>query len=306
MINLHDIRYLRIGTPISRARSIRDRDRRLAAGRARRQGRLFPQRQGRGARRHARPHAGLFRGRSRRSAIGFDLIDPDDLDAVGAELENAGHPVHLGTREECERAASRPSSRRGSERQQDRDRGAARITAACAISRRATPASPASAISGSTPTNAARDEAFWTRLCNARVSDWIGDAPLLRIATAHHSLALFPAHAQRRAAHQPSGRGHRRRDALLVLPQGEGREDPARSRAPSALDRGHALFPRAGRHGLRVFVGVKHIMPERGSDLPAAPIPASTSTPSACGARCPIPSCPPSRRRSSPTRRSAP
>ncbi len=39
----------------------------------------------------------------------------------------------------------------------------------------------------------ARDEAFWTRICNARVSDWIGDAPLLRIATAHHSLALFPA-----------------------------------------------------------------------------------------------------------------
>src|SRR6266850_2514646 len=40
--------------------------------------------------------------------------------------------------------------------------------------------------------NASRDEAFWTRLLNARVSDWIGDAPLLRIGTIHHTLALFP------------------------------------------------------------------------------------------------------------------
>jgi 2,3-dihydroxy-p-cumate/2,3-dihydroxybenzoate 3,4-dioxygenase len=40
--------------------------------------------------------------------------------------------------------------------------------------------------------NAARDERFWTKLMNARVSDWIGEAPLLRIGTVHHSLALFP------------------------------------------------------------------------------------------------------------------
>jgi 2,3-dihydroxy-p-cumate/2,3-dihydroxybenzoate 3,4-dioxygenase len=40
--------------------------------------------------------------------------------------------------------------------------------------------------------NAAKDEAFWTGLCNGRVSDWIGEAPLIRISTVHHSLALFP------------------------------------------------------------------------------------------------------------------
>ena len=38
-----------------------------------------------------------------------------------------------------------------------------------------------------------RDEKFWTKLCNARVSDWLGDAPLLRISTCHHSIAIFPA-----------------------------------------------------------------------------------------------------------------
>jgi 2,3-dihydroxy-p-cumate/2,3-dihydroxybenzoate 3,4-dioxygenase len=37
-----------------------------------------------------------------------------------------------------------------------------------------------------------RDEQFWTQVCNARVSDRIGDAPLLRIDEVHHSIALFP------------------------------------------------------------------------------------------------------------------
>src|SRR4029450_10215683 len=41
-------------------------------------------------------------------------------------------------------------------------------------------------------TDAARDEAFWTRVCNARVSRRTGPAPLLRIDAVHHKLALFP------------------------------------------------------------------------------------------------------------------
>jgi len=40
--------------------------------------------------------------------------------------------------------------------------------------------------------DAARDEAFWTQVCNARVSDRVGDAPLLRINEVHHSIAMFP------------------------------------------------------------------------------------------------------------------
>jgi len=38
-----------------------------------------------------------------------------------------------------------------------------------------------------------RDEKFWTETCNARVSDWIGPAALLRIDPVHHRIALFPA-----------------------------------------------------------------------------------------------------------------
>jgi 2,3-dihydroxy-p-cumate/2,3-dihydroxybenzoate 3,4-dioxygenase len=41
-------------------------------------------------------------------------------------------------------------------------------------------------------TEARRDERFWTGFCNARVSDRIGYAPLLRIDPVHHKLALFP------------------------------------------------------------------------------------------------------------------
>ena len=37
-----------------------------------------------------------------------------------------------------------------------------------------------------------RDEAFWTDVLGARVSDRIGDAPLLRIDAVHHRIALFP------------------------------------------------------------------------------------------------------------------
>lgn len=37
-----------------------------------------------------------------------------------------------------------------------------------------------------------RDEKLWTQTFNARVSDWIGESPLLRINPVHHQIALFP------------------------------------------------------------------------------------------------------------------
>lgn len=37
-----------------------------------------------------------------------------------------------------------------------------------------------------------RDEKFWTGVCSAKVSDWIGEAALLRIDEVHHKIALFP------------------------------------------------------------------------------------------------------------------
>jgi 2,3-dihydroxy-p-cumate/2,3-dihydroxybenzoate 3,4-dioxygenase len=40
--------------------------------------------------------------------------------------------------------------------------------------------------------NAKRDEQFWTEMLGAKVSDRIGEAPLLRIDEVHHKIALFP------------------------------------------------------------------------------------------------------------------
>jgi 2,3-dihydroxy-p-cumate/2,3-dihydroxybenzoate 3,4-dioxygenase len=42
-------------------------------------------------------------------------------------------------------------------------------------------------------TAVAKDEELWTEVLGARVSDWAGSAPYLRIDGAHHRLALFPA-----------------------------------------------------------------------------------------------------------------
>ena len=45
---------------------------------------------------------------------------------------------------------------------------------------------------GLNTTDPRRDEAFWCTVLNARVSDRIGEAPLLRIDAVHHKIALFP------------------------------------------------------------------------------------------------------------------
>ena len=193
MINLHDIRYVRLGT--------RDLDSTIEFA-TNIVGLQLVAREGKAAyfrsdkvevRGDTRDHTLVyFEGDPTDHTIGFELINPADLDAVGAELEKAGHPVHFGTKEECEQrrvkafiASTDPSGNKieilarpfysGVRYFPARDAG---ITHFSHI--------------GLNSINPPRDEAFWTRLCNARVSDWLGDAPLLRISTCHHSLALFP------------------------------------------------------------------------------------------------------------------
>ncbi len=46
---------------------------------------------------------------------------------------------------------------------------------------------------GLNSTDPARDELFWTQVCNARVSDRIGDIPLMRVNAIHHTIALVRA-----------------------------------------------------------------------------------------------------------------
>jgi 2,3-dihydroxy-p-cumate/2,3-dihydroxybenzoate 3,4-dioxygenase len=133
-----------------------------------------------------------FAGSPADQSTAFEVCDPADLEAAASELERLGHHVRLGSAEEAELRQVRSfigfkdptgnkielvwrpaySSRRY---HGERDAG---ITGFSHI--------------GLCTTDAARDEAFWTKVCNARVSDRIGDAALLRIDEVHHTIALFP------------------------------------------------------------------------------------------------------------------
>jgi len=193
MIDLQDIRYLRIGT--SHLDSAIEYCTRIVGLQlvARERKAAYFRSDKVGVRGDTRDHTLVyFEGDPGDHTVGFDLLESGGLDIVAAELEKAGHPVRQGTREECELrrvkdfiATRDPTGNKieivarpyhsGVRYFPSRDAG---ITHFSHI--------------GLRTSNASKDEAFWTRVFNARVSDWIGDAPLLRISTVHHSLALFP------------------------------------------------------------------------------------------------------------------
>jgi 2,3-dihydroxy-p-cumate/2,3-dihydroxybenzoate 3,4-dioxygenase len=131
-------------------------------------------------------------GDPREQAVAFEVGSRAALSAAASELERLGHAVRPGTPGEAEARKVRdfiafddPSGNRielvwrpahsGVRYHGERDAG---ITGFSHV--------------GLCTTDAARDEAFWTQVCNARVSDRVGDAPLLRINEVHHSIALFP------------------------------------------------------------------------------------------------------------------
>lgn len=193
MVNLFDIRYARLGTrdldfAVEYCTKILglelvSRERKTAYFRSDKVS----------ERGNTRDHTlAYFEGDPTDHTIAFDLRNPEDFDKVGAELESAGHPVRMGTSEECEQrrvarflALKDPTGNKievvlqpfhsGPRYFPARDAG---ITHFSHI--------------GLCTSDAPRDEAFWTRVLNARVSDWIGNAALLRINTIHHTLALFP------------------------------------------------------------------------------------------------------------------
>ncbi len=193
MIELHDIRYLRIGTA-NLETAVEYCTRIVGLQLVAREGKAAYFRSDKtGVRGDTRDHTLVyFEGDPGDHTIAFDLQDHARLDAVAAQLEQAGHSVHLGTRNECE-------LRRVRDFIATRDPTGNKIEIVvrpCHSGVRYFPSRDAGITHfshiGLRTSNAAKDEAFWTTICNARVSDWIGDAPLLRIGTVHHSLALFP------------------------------------------------------------------------------------------------------------------
>lgn len=194
MINLQDIRYVRLGTRDLEG-AIEFATKIIGLQLVAREGKAAYFRSDKVAvRGDTRDHTLVyFEGDPGDHTIGFDLKDPADFDAAGAALDKAGYPVRAASKEECELrrakgviAAKDPTGNKievvarpyhsGVRYFAGRDAG---ITHFSHI--------------GLNSTDAPRDEKFWTRLCSARVSDWLGDAPLLRISSCHHSIAIFPA-----------------------------------------------------------------------------------------------------------------
>lgn len=186
MVDLHDIRYVRIGSE--------DLDHSVEFA-TRILGLELVERDARTAylRGDNRDHNIVYiKGGGAGHVTGFELPSRADLDAAAAELEQAGVRVHTGTAEECEQRrvknlititdptgnvidlVSQPAAS-GKRYFPTRDAG---ITSFSHVGLRTSDPSV--------------DEAFWTSMLSAKVSDWIGDAPLLRIDDVHHKVALFP------------------------------------------------------------------------------------------------------------------
>lgn len=191
MIDLHDICYVRLGTrDLAGAARYAHDILGLAEG-----GRSGNPKNGQSLylRSDARDHTLVyFDGDPRDHTVGFELQAGVALDAAAAELERRGHPVQLGSAAECE-------ARRVGAFLRFRDPSGNRIELVERprhSGQRFTPTRPIANTGfshvGLRSTDAARDEAFWTGVLSAKVSDRIGAAPLLRIDEVHHKIALFP------------------------------------------------------------------------------------------------------------------
>jgi 2,3-dihydroxy-p-cumate/2,3-dihydroxybenzoate 3,4-dioxygenase len=186
MINLLDVRYVRLGT-----RNVEESTRYaqevlgLELVRTERGARYF--------RSDNRDHTLVyFEGDTNDHRTGFELASAAELDAAAAALDNADYKVRNGSKEECEQRRVDsfvnfldPSGNSidlvfhpehsGRRYFPSRDAG---ITGFSHIGLRST--------------DPARDELFWTGMLSAKVSDRIGTSPLLRIDQVHHKIALFP------------------------------------------------------------------------------------------------------------------
>ena len=186
MIELKDLRYVRLGS----------RDLAAASEYARTiLGLELVRREGDAAyfRGDERDHTLVyFEGDASDHTTGWEVADAAALDAAGAELESKRIQVQRGSRTECEKRYlwDFPSFADPSRNRHELVAGPRTGSTRFASSRDCGVWSFSHI--GLRTTNAARDEAFWTAIMGARVSDRIGAAPLLRIDEVHHRIALFP------------------------------------------------------------------------------------------------------------------
>lgn len=186
MIHLHDIRYVRLGTADLDA-AVRYATDVLGLEVAHKTSKQVHFRS------DSRDHTLVyFEGDPRDHTAAFEVDTADELDHALATLEQSGYRATRGSVGEAEQRYAREfisfkdpsgnnielvyaSQHSGKRYFPSRDAG---ITGFSHI--------------GLRTLDARRDEKFWTGLLGAKVSDRIGEAPLLRIDEVHHKIALFP------------------------------------------------------------------------------------------------------------------
>lgn len=136
------------------------------------------------------------RGRESGHATGWEVTDMAALDRAAAEFEDNGVHVRAGTSEERELRRVR-----GLIILSDPTGNTIELVArpnACGRRYFGTRDAGITGFShvGMHTRDAQADEAFWIGNLNAKVSDWIGEAALLRINEMHHNVALFPSTKQ--------------------------------------------------------------------------------------------------------------
>ena len=140
----------------------------------------------------ARHHALVYsEGPDATQAVGFETADAHALKAEARRLDALGIAPKMGTRDECAlRNVSAMLKLRDPSGNQIEIVVPARDSDAPFLPPR-TAGIDGLAHVGLRSSDPARDEAFWTGVLGARVSDRIGVAPLLRFDEAHHRVALL-------------------------------------------------------------------------------------------------------------------
>lgn len=186
MVNLLDIRYVRLGTrDLEGATRFAHEVVGLELAREEGGARYF--------RSDTRDHTLVyFDGDPADHATGFELREAAELDGAGAFLEQRGIRVARGTADACEQ-------RRAQAFIHFHDLSGNRIELVVRphhSGKRHCPSADAGITGfshiGLRSADPVRDEGFWTGVLGARVSDRIGTSALLRIDPVHHKIALFP------------------------------------------------------------------------------------------------------------------
>ncbi|AVT82232.1 VOC family protein [Rhodopseudomonas palustris] len=187
MIELKDVAYARLGTPdLEDAESFATSC--LGLQVAERSGKALHLRS------DDRAHTlCYYDGDPSEQTLGFEIADEDELSSAATTLESIGHPVHVGTESEC--AVRKVKAFIGFK--DPSGNSIELVVRPERLGRRYFPTRDAGITGfshvGLNSTNPRRDEAFWTKVCNARVSDRIGDIALMRVNAIHHTVALAPA-----------------------------------------------------------------------------------------------------------------